>query len=58
VVRSGEVDHLKSEHFGVVVACISEGDRQIDLPERDGLLAHDHSIELMWVALELVPGKS
>jgi hypothetical protein len=26
VVRPGEVDHLKSEHFSVVVACVSEAD--------------------------------
>jgi hypothetical protein len=57
VVRPGEVNHLKSMSFGVVVACISKGDRQIDPPEGDRLLAQDHSVEWMWAALELVPGK-
>jgi hypothetical protein len=54
VVRPGEVNHLKHKHLSVVVARVSEGDRQSDLPEGDGLLAQDHSIEGMWATLELV----
>jgi hypothetical protein len=57
MVRLGEVDHLESEHFGVVVACIFEGNMQIDPPEGDGLLAQDHSIEWMRAVLELVSSK-
>jgi hypothetical protein len=30
VVRLGEVDHLKCKRLGVVVACVSKGDRQND----------------------------
>jgi hypothetical protein len=58
VIRPREVDHLKREIFGVVVARVSEGDRQGDPPEGDGLLAQDHSIEWVWTDLELIPGKS
>jgi hypothetical protein len=39
VVRPGEFDYLKREHFCAVVARVSEGDRQGDPPERDGLFA-------------------
>jgi hypothetical protein len=57
MVRLGGIDHLERERLCVVVACVFEGDWQSDLPERDGLLAQDHSIEWMWAALVLVPGK-
>jgi hypothetical protein len=56
VVRTREINHLKSKHFGVVVACVSEGDRQSNLPEGDGLLVRDHCIEWMWATFELVLG--
>jgi hypothetical protein len=39
MVWSKEVDHLEGERLGAIVACISKRDGQIDLPERDGLLA-------------------
>jgi hypothetical protein len=57
VVRPEEVDHLEGEHFGAVVACIPKGDRQTNLPEGDGLLARDHSIERVQASFELVPGQ-
>jgi hypothetical protein len=57
VVRSREIDHLQHERLGVVVACISEGYWQSDPPEGDGLLAQDYSVEWVWAALELIPGK-
>jgi hypothetical protein len=57
VVRPGEVDYLECEHLGAIVARISEGDRQGDLPMRDGLFARDHSVERVWPALELFTGK-
>jgi hypothetical protein len=57
VVRAGEVDYLECECLGVVVAHVSEGERQGDLPKRDGLFAQDHSIEWVWAAFELVIGK-
>jgi hypothetical protein len=38
VIGSKEVDHLKGEHLGAVVAHVSENDRQTFLPECDGLL--------------------
>jgi hypothetical protein len=41
----------------VVVAHVSEGDQQGDLPKRDRLFPQDHSIERVWAALELVTGK-
>jgi hypothetical protein len=56
VVRSGEVEYLKGEPLGALIACISEGDRQSKPPEGDRLLARDHSIEWMWVVLELISG--
>jgi hypothetical protein len=58
MIRPREVDHLEREHLGAVVARISEGDRQGDLPEGAGLLARDHFIEWVWDALELIPGES
>jgi hypothetical protein len=57
MIRPREVDHLEREHFGAVVACISKSDRQGDLPQGDGLLAQDHYIEWVRVALEMIPGK-
>jgi hypothetical protein len=45
MVRPREVDHLKGEHFEVVVAHTYECDRQSNLPEGDKLLAQDHSVE-------------
>jgi hypothetical protein len=57
MLRPGQVDHLESERFGVVVACISEGDTKSNPPKGDGLLARDHSIEWMWATLELISGK-
>jgi hypothetical protein len=39
VVGPKVVDHLKNERFGVVVASVSEGDRQSDPHEGDELLA-------------------
>jgi hypothetical protein len=57
VVRPREVDHLKCERLGAVVARVSEGDRQNVPLEGDRLLAWDHSIEWMWAALELVMSK-
>jgi hypothetical protein len=41
----------------VVVAHISRGDWQCDLPEGDGLLAQDHFVEWMWAIFELIPGE-
>jgi hypothetical protein len=55
VIGPEKVDHIESECFGVVVACVFEGDRQSNLPEGDGLLARDHFIEWVWVIFELVP---
>jgi hypothetical protein len=55
VVGSREVDHLEFECLGAVVACVSEIYRQTDLPEGDGLLAQDHSIEWVWVGFAQVP---
>jgi hypothetical protein len=57
MVGPREIDHFKSEHFSVVVASVSKGDRQGDPPVGDRLLAWDHSIEQVWATLELVPGK-
>jgi hypothetical protein len=57
VVRPGEVGYPKGEHLSAVIACVLEGDRQGNSPEGDELLARDHSVEWMWVALELIPGK-
>jgi hypothetical protein len=57
VVRPGEVNYLECERLGVVVAHVSEGDRQGDPPKRDGLFVWDHSIERVWAALELITGK-
>jgi hypothetical protein len=37
VVRPGEVYYLKCEHLVAIVGHVSEGDRQGDSPERDGL---------------------
>jgi hypothetical protein len=45
MVRSRKVNHLKRERLGVVVARVSEGDRQSDPPEGDGLLPWDHNVE-------------
>jgi hypothetical protein len=45
VVMPREFDHLNGERFSAVVARVFEGDRQSNLPERDKLLAQDHSIE-------------
>jgi hypothetical protein len=39
MVRPGEVNYLKHEHLGAVVARVSEGDLQGDPPVRDQLLA-------------------
>jgi hypothetical protein len=57
VVRHREINHLKCERLGAVLACVSKGDLQSEPREGDGLLAWDHSIEWMWGALEPVPGK-
>jgi hypothetical protein len=54
VVRPGEIDHLKCKSLYVKIAHVSEGDRQSDLPEGNGLLSRDHFIEQVWAALELV----
>jgi hypothetical protein len=51
VVRPGEVYYLKCEHLVAIVGRVSEGDRQGDSPERDGLFPQDHSIERVWDAL-------
>jgi hypothetical protein len=53
VVGPSEVDHLKGESFGAVVACVSECDRQSNLPEGDELLARDHFVEWAWAVLDL-----
>jgi hypothetical protein len=58
VVRVGEVDYFKREHFGSIVARVSDSDRQGNLPKGDGLLTLDHSTERVWAALELVLGES
>jgi hypothetical protein len=39
VIGPGEVDHFEGERLSVVVACVPEGDGQINLPEADALLA-------------------
>jgi hypothetical protein len=57
VVRPREVDYLKRECFGAVVARVSKSDRQGDPPKWNGLLAWDHSIEWVWATLELVLGE-
>jgi hypothetical protein len=57
VVRPREVDYLKCECLGAVVARFSEGDRQGDLPKGDMLLTRDHFVEWVWPALELVPSE-
>jgi hypothetical protein len=57
VVRPREVEYLKCERLGAVVAHVFEGDQQGDLPKRDKLLARDRSVEQVWAALELVMGK-
>jgi hypothetical protein len=44
MVGSIQVNILKGERLGAVVVRISEGDRQINLHKRDGLLARDHSV--------------
>jgi hypothetical protein len=41
----------------VVVAHVSDDDRQIDPPDGNRLFARDHSVERVWAALELVTGK-
>jgi hypothetical protein len=33
MIRPRKVDHLKGEHLSVVVSHVSQGDRQIKLPE-------------------------
>jgi hypothetical protein len=58
VITPGAVDHLEHEHLCAFVACISESDWQGDLPEVDGLLGRDHSIEWVWTTLELIRAKS
>jgi hypothetical protein len=58
MIRPGEIDHLKCECFGTVVAHVSKGDRQGDPHKGDGLLTQDHSVEWVWAALELISGKS
>jgi hypothetical protein len=58
MVRPEEVDYLECERLGAVVACVSKGDQQGDLPKRDRLISQDHSIERVWAALELVMGKT
>jgi hypothetical protein len=57
VVRDREVDYLECDHHGVVVAHVSDDDRQIDPPDGNRLFARDHSVERVWAALELVTGK-
>jgi hypothetical protein len=57
MVGPEEVDHLKSEHFSMVVAYVSECDRQSNMYEWDGLHARDHSIKWVWTAFEMVPGQ-
>jgi hypothetical protein len=57
VVRPEEVDYLKRKCLSAVIAHVSEADWQSDPLEGDRLLVWDHSIELMWAALELIPGK-
>jgi hypothetical protein len=52
-----EVDHIKGEHLSAVVACVSEGDRQSNLPEEDELLAREHYVEWVQAIFELVPGQ-
>jgi hypothetical protein len=55
-VGLGEADPLEGEHLSAVVACVSEGDKQINLPKGDGLLARDHSIEWVRAVFELLLG--
>jgi hypothetical protein len=57
VVKPGEVDNLKSKRIGVVIPCVSEGNKPSNPPKGDVLFARDHFVEWMWAALELVPGK-
>jgi hypothetical protein len=57
VVPPREIDHLKCQCLGAVVAHVSEGDWQSDPPEWDGLLAQDNSVEWVWAALELIPSE-
>jgi hypothetical protein len=45
VVRPKEVNHLKREHLGAVVAHVFERNQQSDPPKGDGLLAWNHSVE-------------
>jgi hypothetical protein len=54
MVGSGEVDHHVGECLDAVVVHISKGDRQINLPEGDGLFAWDHSVEWVQAILEHV----
>jgi hypothetical protein len=57
VIRPRVVNLFEHEHFSVIIARVSEGDRQGDPPEGDALLAQDHSVEWVRAALELIPGK-
>jgi hypothetical protein len=57
MVRPGEVDYLRHEHLGVVVAHIPKGDRQGDPSEGDILLARNHSVKWVCASLELVLGE-
>jgi hypothetical protein len=56
VVGPEEVDHLEGKCFSAVVACITKGDWQTNLPEGDGLLAWDRSIQKVQACFELVSG--
>jgi hypothetical protein len=58
MVRVREIDYFKHEHFSVVVACVSEDDRQGNPPKGDGLPTEDISIEWVWAILEMVLGES
>jgi hypothetical protein len=54
VVWSGEVDHLEGERLNAVVARVSKSNGQIDLPEGNGLLAQNHSVEWVRTGFERV----
>jgi hypothetical protein len=49
MVRLGEVNWLKRERLGAVVAHVSKGDWQGDPPEGNGLFTWDHSVEQVWL---------
>jgi hypothetical protein len=54
VVWSGEVDHLEGERLNAVVSRVSKSNGQIDLPEGNGLLAQNHSVEWVRTGFERV----